>query len=587
MPALSPQASQPATAPALARQLQQFEELCAAAIRALSGERDLHFRGRRLHRHGRALPLWAPHLQVSLPEDDFSSFRGAADGLALRLRESSAALHEALAPPDAVGRSLFTLLEQLRVESLAPAGLPGVVHNLRYRFEAWSLQFQTSGLTETSRGILLFTLVHMVRARVLAQPVMEAADDAIEATRVGLSPLIGHLLVAMRRDRHAQAAYAVHALALVDMVRDAMDSAAAEPGRPLALTDRDPFTLFVVQEAEETDATTVAHSGASRVFDNADARYRVFSRAHDRELRPGAHTREALLGQWRNELDARIAEQGLPLHKLARELKLLLAEPQSDGWNDAQEEGLIDGRQLARLVTSPAERRLFRQLRVLPQAHAALTLLIDCSGSMKQHIAQLALCADVWARALELADVRCEVLGFSTGAWNGGRPRREWLAAGKPAFAGRLNEAHHLIFKDADTRWRHARRSIAALLKPEQFREGVDGEAVDWACARLNAQELDEELDGGQPRRILMVVSDGCPMDRATAVANDEHYLDAHLRAVVARHARERRVQIFGIGVGLDLSPFYARSLALDLATMPPRRVLGAWLALLAGHRQR
>ena len=571
---------------ALARQQQHHEELCAAAIRALSGERELHFRGQRLHRRGGALPAWAPHLTTRLPADDFSSFRGAADGLALRLRDSDAVLHATLAPADAIGRSLFSLLEQFRVESRVPQGMPGVVHNLRHRFEAWSRQFQASGLADTSRGILLFTVVQMVRARVLAQAVIEAADGPIEATRAGLSPIIGHLLATMRRSRHEQAVYAVHALALVDLVRDAIASSEEARGTSADARESDPFTLFLVQEDDETDNVLVAHSAASRVFAEAANRYRVFSTAYDLELRPAAHTREAQLNEWRDRLDARIAELRLPTRKLARELKAVLAQPLREGWNDMQDEGQIDGRRLAMLVTSPSERRLFRQPRVTPKASCALTLLIDCSGSMKQHMETLAPLVDVWARALELADITTEVLGFSTGAWNGGRARRDWFRAGKPAHPGRLNEVHHLIFKDARTSWRHARRGIAAMMKSEQFREGIDGEAVDWACGRLNACEVDGGIDGHPPRRILMVISDGCPMDGATAMANDPHYLDAHLRHVVARHERGSHVQIFGIGVGLDLSPFYARCRAIDLAHMPGGRVLGEWVGMLAEQRR-
>ncbi len=583
------QVSAPATASvqALARQQQAFEELCAASIRALSGEADLHFRGQRLHQRGRALPAFAPHLHTRLPEDDFASFRGAADGLALRLRHSNAALHASLAPQDGVGHSLFSLFEQLRVESLVPPGLPGVVQNLRHRFEAWSLSFQHSGLTESTRGILLFTIVQMVRARVLAQPVMEAAEDAIEATRAGVSPLIGQLLVAMRRERHEQAVYATHALALIAMLGDALASVDGEDAAPRELAERDPFTLFLVQEAEEIDEVVVAHSGTSRVFDAAAGAYRVYTRAYDRELRPAAHTREAMLSAWREQLDARIAELALPVRRLARELKAVLARPQREGWDDAQEEGHIDGRRLAQLISSPTERALFRQPRVVPLARTALTVLVDCSGSMKQHIEALAVLVDVWTRALDLAGITSEVLGFSTGAWHGGRALRDWQRAGKPAAPGRLNEAHHLVFKDAATSWRLARRSIAALLRPEQFREGIDGEAVDWAVARLNAIELDDDGIDASPRRILMVISDGCPMDGATAMANDEHYLDAHLRAVVARHERQGRVQIFGIGVGLDLSPFYTRCRAIDLAAMPAQRVHSEWVQMLAGHRQR
>ena len=572
---------------ALARQQQQFEALCAAAIRALAGETDLHFRGQRLHRRGRALPAFAPHLHPRLPEDDFTSVRGAADGLALRLRHSNAAQHASLAPPDAVGRSLFSLFEQLRVESLVPDGMPGVVLNLRHRFGAWSLQFQASGLADTSRGILLFTVLQMVRARVLAQPVMVAAEDAIEATRAGLAPLTGQLLVALRQSRHAQAVYATHALDLVDLVREAITGSGsdgpADADTSADAGDADPFTLFLVQADVAVEQTAVAHGGTSRVFEQSASGYRVFSRAFDRELHAAEHTRTAQLLAWREQLDARVAALGVPLHRLARQLKSALAQPVREGWDDAQESGHIDGRRLAQLVASPTERRLFRQPQHKPQTACAVTMLVDCSGSMKQHIETLAPLLDIWARALELAGITVEVLGFTTGAWQGGRARRDWQRAGQPAHPGRLNEAHHLIFKDAVTPWRHARRSLAALLKMEQFREGIDGEAVDWACTRLMACEL----EGEAPQRMLMVISDGCPMDGATALANDTHYLDAHLREVVARHEREGGVAIFGVGVGLDLSPFYKRCHALDLAAMPAQQVLSEWVQMLAGQRRR
>ena len=161
-------------AQAHARHQQQVEELCAAAIRALCGETDLHFRGRRLHRGRRALPLFAPHLHPSLETDDFGSFRGAADGMALRLMHSDPELHRRLCPSEPVERLVFDLLEQIRVEARVPAGMPGMVHNLRHCFEAWSLAFHHSGLTESARGILLYTVAQVCRARVTGEPVVEA-----------------------------------------------------------------------------------------------------------------------------------------------------------------------------------------------------------------------------------------------------------------------------------------------------------------------------------------------------------------------------------------------------------------------------
>ncbi len=175
--------------------------MCAAAIRALSGERDLHFRGRRLHRGRRALPLYAPHLSPSLESDDFASFRGAADGFGLRLANSNAALHRTLCPADPVERMVFELLEQFRTESLVPIGMPGVRHNLRHRFEAWSLAFHAAGGSDSARGLLMFCVAQMGRAQVTGDRVPEAIEDTLETTRASLGPLIGVALAGLKRDR--------------------------------------------------------------------------------------------------------------------------------------------------------------------------------------------------------------------------------------------------------------------------------------------------------------------------------------------------------------------------------------------------
>ena len=202
---------------------------------------------------------------------------------------------------------------------------------------------------------------------------------------------------------------------------------------------------------------------------------------------------------------------------------------------------------------------------------------------MKQHIESIAMLVDVFVRGLEMAGIDSEVLGYTTGAWNGGRTIRDWRRAGKPVSPGRLNERSHLVFKEAGCPWRRARRDIAALLKADIFREGIDGEAVDWACNRLDALRDSEE---GQ-RRILFVVSDGSPMDRATAMANDEHYLDQHLREVVERRSTPGGIEIYGIGVGLDLSPYYRRNAALDLSVALSNSVFDEILQLISDRSRR
>ncbi len=570
-------------AQARVRHQQRMEELCAAAIRALSGETDLHFRARRLHRGRRALPLFAPHLYPSLDTDDFGSFRGAADGLALRLLNSDAALHRSLCPADPVERLVFDLLEQIRVEAFTPAEMPGIAHNLRHRFEAWSLAFHHSGLTDSARGILLYTVAQICRARATGERVLEATEDLMEATRGALGPLLGHDLAGLRRTRSAQAAYAVHALNIARAVAEMLRSTGDEETAPLTDSDDDnmraAFSLVIETDSELAEQVETAASGRSHALDAAEDGYRVFTTAHDREYLAATMVRPELLKEFRTRLDARIAGQGVNIARLARELRALLAVPTRDGWDGDQDEGYIDGRRLALLVASPTERRLFRIEQIAPTANCVLSFLIDCSGSMRKHIESVAMLVDVFVRALEQAGVATEVLGFTTGAWNGGLAQRDWVRAGRPQHPGRLNEVCHMVFKDAETRWQRARPDIAALLKGDLFREGIDGEAVLWACQRLAGRVED--------RKLLLVISDGSPMDSATNLANDAHYLDHHLRDVVQSVDSTGQIEILGVGVGLDLSPYYSRSHVLDLAGSTGNQVFRELIDLIAGHGRR
>jgi len=574
------------TASAMQRRVRQEElvaELCAGVVRAFSGERDLHFRGRRLHRGRMALPWFAPHLHPSPDTDDFASFRGVADGLALRLTASDAALHQSLRPEEPVERMLFEMLEQFRAEAMAPEVMVGMRHNLRHRHEEWSLAFHHSGLTDTARGLLLYAVAQICRARVNGEQVVEETEDMLEATRFALAPLIGHALAGLRKDRADQAAYAVHARAIARIVAAMLHEAGdgdSEAARDAHVDDkRSVFSLVADMDQEIVERFTTAESGRSEVLEGAGGAYRVFTDAYDREHDAATLARKEVLAGHREKLDRRIAAQGVNIARLARELRALLAEPERDGWDGAQEEGLVDGRRLAQLVASPTERRLFRTERMEPLADCIVTFLIDCSGSMKEHAEPVAMMVDVFARALEQAGVACEVLGFTTGAWNGGRPQREWVRAGRPPHPGRLNERCHIVFKAAATPWRRARPAMAALLKADLFREGIDGEAVDWACMRLRQR--------GEARKLLMVISDGSPMDSATHLANDAHYLDHHLRDVVARQEQRGDIEIAGIGVGLDLSPCYSRSHVLDLANPSGNTIFREVIGLMAGRHRR
>lgn len=580
MVAVSAKQRQADAAQAARRQHERVEELCAAAIRALSGEADVHFRGGWLHRERALLPMYAPHLHPS-PDDDYDSFRGAADGMALRLVHSDAELHRTLRPSAPVERLVFEMLEQFRVEALASREHPGVVKNLRHRHVAWSLEFYHSGLTETSRGILIYTVAQVCRSRVTREPVVEETEDLLETTRGSIVPLIGDDLAGLRRHRNDQPRYALHALGIAHTVGAMIHSAELEEGtagQMNELSTRGRLPLFLDAESDSDPVAGFASGGAGAGTPKGPT-YRVFTSAYDLEQQASSLVRPGLLKNFREKLDQVVTEQRINVSLLARELRWVLAEPAVDGWDGGLDTGLIDGRRLSQLISSPTEHRLFRMPRTEPLADCVLTILVDCSGSMKQHSEQTAVLADTFARALELVGGRCEVLGFTTGAWNGGRAVRDWRRAGRPARPGRLNERRHIVFKDAATTWRRARHGIAALLRQDLYRESIDGEAVDWACQRLEGHDAS--------RRLLVVVSDGAPMDSATALHNDGDYLDRHLIDVVQNHEHRGAVGVYGLGVGLDLSRYYSRSHAIDMSAGVDNGALREVVAMIAGAGRR
>lgn len=567
---------------AYTREQQETDELCAGAIRALSGSPLIRYRGRRLHNGHRPLPIHAAHLQPDAALQDLPSLRGAADSVALRLLHTDAKLHRTLCPAEPVARLVFELLEQLRVETLAPEQHAGIIGNLRHRFTAWSHAFYDSGLAEGASGLLLYTVFQMCWSRLTARPVLEKTEDFIEATRWSLSSPLGADLAGLRRQRLDQAAFAHHALAIAHAV-DAMlkDAQAAQDDQQDAAGDakaQAAFKLLLDFDSDNDHLPDAAPLGASRAFSDGDGGYKAYSTTYDREEKAGELVRRALLLEYRERMDARIASLGINTARLARRFTQLLAVPQREGWSFGEEEGYIDGRRLAQLISSPSERRLFRKEQFLPQADCLVTVLVDCSGSMKTHAESVAVLLDIVLRALDQAGVATELLGFTTGAWNGGRVKRDWMRARSPANPGRLNELVHMVFKDGDTSWRRARPDIAALLKADLYREGADGEAVDWACTRMLARP--------EQRRILLVVSDGCPMDTATNLANDEFYLAQHLKHVVTRREAQGAVEICGLGLGLDLGAYYSRSLATTLPASLNNELFSEIAQLLGGRKR-
>lgn len=533
---------------------QRMRRITAASVRAMAADPSVRSRGGRLHRGRTPLALPVPHLH-SADAGSGEGARGVADGIALRLRHSDDVQRRALCPEDPVERLVYEMLEQFRAESFAV--LPGMLANLRERHERWSLSLVRKGTTDTDAGLLLLTVAQIGRARITGEPIPEVTEGLIESTRFALIPLLGDHLAGIRKHREMQETFAQHAIAIAERVAGLVAERTAHwqrgraPDPRLAvLVDFDSANEETAPGAPTADAAT-ATAGAGG--------YRVFTSSYDREERAESVVRPELLARYRERLDRRVADSAVPVGKMARRLHDLLAAPHDEDWRGRQEEGHLDAGALTRLVTSSTDRAVFRNRCHGRETDVGVTVLIDCSGSMKQHADSVAVLADVLARALDLAGIDAEVLGFTTVAWNGGRARREWQRAGRPRNPGRCNELRHLVFKDASRSWRRSRAGIAALGKQDLFRESVDGEAVEWAHRRA--------ANRGEARKILLVLSDGGPVDTATGLLNDTDILDAHLAKVVAGVEDSGGVEIIGIGFGADVSAYYTRNRTVDPAT--------------------
>jgi cobaltochelatase CobT len=300
--------------------------------------------------------------------------------------------------------------------------------------------------------------------------------------------------------------------------------------------------------------------------------YKVFTRTHDEEIAARDLCDADELTRLRGFLDQQLAHLQGVVTKLANRLQRRLMAQQSRSWDFDQEEGMLDAARLARVVASPGSSLSYKIERDTEFKDTVVTLLIDNSGSMRgRPIGIAAISADIMARTLERCGVKTEILGFTTRAWKGGTSREDWLGASRPANPGRLNDLRHIIYKEADEPWRRARTSLGLMMREGLLKENIDGEALLWAHSRLIARHED--------RRILMVISDGAPVDDSTLSVNSGTYLERHLRQVIDWIETKSPVQLVAIGIGHDVTRYYKRAVTI----MDAEQLGGTMVEQLAG----
>jgi cobaltochelatase CobT len=391
----------------------------------------------------------------------------------------------------------------------------------------------------------------------------EEVDALTELTRGNVGVLVGHALSDLKQRIHDQEQYAEASLEIARLTVAMAGDSASETAS--ARTTDAKSRLLILADWDDGDITgeivgegTAGSASASGTALESLGDYHVFTRSYDKQVVGSDLYRADVLRDLRVDLDTQVKAQSVSAFRLARRLQQLFTVPTPEGWDDNHELGVLDSKRLAQIVSMPGNPNVYRQPADRPQADAAVTFLVDTSGSMKvQRYEAIAVLLDTYSRALDLAGVTTEILGFTTGAWSGGRPVKEFRAGPSADGPGRLNEILHIVYKDAEQPWRRARGSIAAMMRTLHYREGIDGEALIWAYRRLRARP--------ERRKVLVMISDGAPMDAATTKANRAGFLADHLAGVSWSIAQDPAVELAAIGIDLGMDDFYPHTVQLDL----------------------
>jgi cobaltochelatase CobT len=493
----------------------------------------------------------ASHADAALPHRDaatIGALRAAGDRAALRTRFHDSAVHAGRRPASQDEASLYDALALARLDALGVQWLAGVARNVMAH----------PGADDDGPRWLAFEALSGQRAPA-------SKIGIVDATRTALSGQLVDALVQLRAVVHDHAAFAAAAAAWARDARPRLPAPAASPGIPFPLAKDVRFrqlprrgdpggTSAPLTKRPDTapgaDGDGTAAGGRASTGDGARGAYRAYTAAHDRVVHGATLASREELAELRLTLQDELSAIRPVVARLAKRLLRVLMARQVREWRFDLDEGVLDGSRLAPLVASPGRARPFKAESESPFPGTVVSLLIDHSGSMRgRPMLIAALTVEIFARVLERCGVRCEVLGFTTRDWDGGEPAREWAANGYPENPGRLNALEHIVIKGADVPWRRARVALGLFLRDEMLKENIDGEAVSWAHGRLLART--------EPRRILVVVSDGTPMDEATMAANGHEYLEAHLQAVVDQIQERSPVQLAAIGIGHDVSVFY------------------------------
>ncbi len=570
--------------------------LCARAI-AADGEMQVTYAPGKPELDGKAMQLPEPSRTPSKKE--IAVIRGWADSLALTAAMHDEKLHKRLVPGAGPARSVFEAVERARVEAIGCNRMQGMASNLTAKVEDQYAHGRFAHVTERAEAPIEDALSLIVRERLTGLKPPASAQALVDLWRPWIEERAATTLEKMGDAATSQTKFG---RLMRDMLRDLelseeladgekeegeSDDEQQPDGGESESQDSDEGAEADEQpndeqqaEGEEGETTEASDAGETEDFDldaegdeSAETNepwrpntsvlddperfgYKVFNKTFDEEIEAVDLSTPDELERLRAFLDKELRNLSGAVSRLANRLQRKLLAQQNRAWDFDLEEGQLDTARLTRVVIDPMHALSFKHERDTDFRDTVVTLLIDNSGSMRgRPIMVAACCADILARTLERCGVKVEILGFTTRAWKGGQSREAWLAAGKPAAPGRLNDLRHIVYKRADSPWRRSKQSLALMMREGLLKENIDGEALAWAHNRM--------LGRSEHRRILMMISDGAPVDDSTLSVNTGCYLERHLRQVIEEIENKSPVELIAIGIGHDVTRYYRRAVTI------------------------
>ena len=580
--------------------LDRFKQALTGASRALANEPEVEVAWSADAPAQAGKNFRVPLPGRTLPREQATEARGFADSFALKLRHHDEALHTKGAPSEPIARACYDAIEQVRYEAIGTTRYAGIRDNLGSAVEMRTNADPIVRADEANEVPLPTALSLMLREALTGEAVPERAQGAVEMVREDILAKIGtdmDDLAGVLDDQTAFQDLTLDMLRHLDLtLPDTPDATDAEDGdedegespeqdedtdeedeggaEPQASDMRSDVTdgeaegdadqeVEGEQEMSDGDPSDEEGEGMQPVRPNRPWTeipegfdYKPYTDKFDEVVEAPELCDNEELDRLRQYLDSQLAGLQGVVTRLANRLQRRLMAQQNRSWDFDQEEGLLDAARLTRVVVSPGHALSYKIERDTEFKDTVVTLLIDNSGSMRgRPISIAAISADILARTLERCGVKTEILGFTTRAWKGGQSREAWLADGRPANPGRLNDLRHILYKQADEPWRRARRNLGLMMREGLLKENIDGEALLWAHDRL--------LRRPEDRRILMVISDGAPVDDSTLSVNQAGYLESHLRKVIDWIEKQSPVQLAAIGIGHDVTRYYRRSVTI------------------------